>query len=440
MNELNLTTPSLLFSAISLILLAYTNRFLSYASVVRSLNEKYLENPDKDPTTLNQIRNFVLRLRLIRAMQTLGATSLVFCLAAMFFYFINYRTAAEIIFGIGMIMLAASLGLCIWEIQISTEAISLHLQNIRRRQREQDPYMGNTLRRNANRREGETLGELNTRKNQEKQRREKQEREERKAKERAEQQANDSDKINKTDSIPKEERKTDNLQPTNNNAKKNNNQRNQTANKQPETKTEQNTPQPVNSVNNERSQQKEQQRESNRERIKQVRKEDNPNSEQPNTNLQVNKINKEEKVDQQEINSNKSKQNNRREHNQRPTKERSQAIPQTIVSNDQPQVSTPKPHPIQEQSSTLEKPSITKEAIVEKVIAPEQANAQLQPNVAKQNETISFTDVTSTTEDKKVRKIFANRKPKVAERVEQTQEVQKSRYQERRLAKNATNA
>ena len=206
MNELNLTTPSLLFSAISLILLAYTNRFLSYASVVRSLNEKYQENPDKDPTTLNQIRNFVLRLRLIRAMQTLGAGSLIFCLAAMFFYFINLTLPAEIFFGIGMVMLACSLGLCIWEVQISTEAISLHLQNIRRRQREQDPFMGNALRRNANRREGESLGEQNTRKNQEKQRKEKQEREERKAKERQQQAVETSKKESECMQTPKQEK------------------------------------------------------------------------------------------------------------------------------------------------------------------------------------------------------------------------------------------
>ena len=206
MNELNLTTPSLLFSAISLILLAYTNRFLSYASVVRSLNEKYQENPDKDPTTLNQIRNFVLRLRLIRAMQTLGAGSLIFCLAAMFLYFINLTLPAEIFFGIGMVMLACSLGLCIWEVQISTEAISLHLQNIRRRQREQDPFMGNALRRNANRREGESLGEQNTRKNQEKQRKEKQEREERKAQERQQQAVETSKKESENTQTPKQER------------------------------------------------------------------------------------------------------------------------------------------------------------------------------------------------------------------------------------------
>ena len=227
MNELNLTTPSLLFSAISLILLAYTNRFLSYASVVRSLNEKYQENPDKDPTTLNQIRNFVLRLRLIRAMQTLGAGSLIFCLAAMFLYFINLTLPAEIFFGIGMIMLACSLGLCIWEVQISTEAISLHLQNIRRRQREQDPFMGNALRRNANRREGESLGEQNTRKNQEKQRKEKQEREERKAKERQQQAVETSKKESECMQTPKQEKTEERKQEKQQKQQVNNNNSNQ---------------------------------------------------------------------------------------------------------------------------------------------------------------------------------------------------------------------
>lgn len=42
--EIDLTTPALLFSAISLIMLAYTNRFLSYATLVRTLKEQYMEN------------------------------------------------------------------------------------------------------------------------------------------------------------------------------------------------------------------------------------------------------------------------------------------------------------------------------------------------------------------------------------------------------------
>lgn len=130
---LTLTTPSLLFSAISLILLAYTNRFLSYASVVRNLKDKYESDPQRDTTSLAQIRNFVKRLQLIRAMQMLGAGSLLFCITAMFFIYINQMLLADWIFGAGMLMLAASLVLCIWEIQISVEALELHLNTIKER-------------------------------------------------------------------------------------------------------------------------------------------------------------------------------------------------------------------------------------------------------------------------------------------------------------------
>ena len=55
MNELSLTTPALLFSAISLIMLAYTNRFLAYAAVVRNLHAKYQER--QDAILLDQIKN-----------------------------------------------------------------------------------------------------------------------------------------------------------------------------------------------------------------------------------------------------------------------------------------------------------------------------------------------------------------------------------------------
>lgn len=179
--HLNLTTPSLLFSAISLILLAYTNRFLSYATVVRNLKEKYENDPEKDPTSLAQIRNFVTRLKLIRAMQILGAGSLLFCISSMFFIYIKVALLAHIIFGAGMLMLAASLVLCIIEIQISTEALSLHLHSIRQRQRDKDGFTNNSFRRIANRRESESLSEHNTRKQQEKQRLEREKRNREKA-------------------------------------------------------------------------------------------------------------------------------------------------------------------------------------------------------------------------------------------------------------------
>jgi len=125
MNELNLATPALLFSAISLIMLAYTNRFLAYASLVRSLHAKYLEN--KDQVLFWQIKNLRRRLSLTRGMQVLGISSLLLCVLTMFFIYVSYQTLAELIFGIALLLLVGSLALLIWEIQISTRALDLHL-------------------------------------------------------------------------------------------------------------------------------------------------------------------------------------------------------------------------------------------------------------------------------------------------------------------------
>jgi len=123
-----LTTPALLFSAISLILLAYTNRFVAYTQVVRNLHKQYIESP----TTVlkGQIYNLRKRLYLIRRMQILGVTSLFLCVITMFLIFIGSEYIATWIFGAALILLCASLAISIWEIQISVKALELHLSNM----------------------------------------------------------------------------------------------------------------------------------------------------------------------------------------------------------------------------------------------------------------------------------------------------------------------
>ncbi len=125
---LDLTTPSLLFSAISLILLAYTNRFLSYASVVRALKEKHQQT--HDPKDIAQIANLRKRLYLTRSMQILGILSLLLCVIAMFFIYVSWQIFAAWIFGIALLLLAASLCVCIWEINIYVKALEIHLEDI----------------------------------------------------------------------------------------------------------------------------------------------------------------------------------------------------------------------------------------------------------------------------------------------------------------------
>lgn len=128
MEELTLTTPALLFSAISLIMLAYTNRFLAYAAVIRNLSEKYLEK--KEASLIRQIDNLKLRLNLTRWMQIFGISSLLLCVLTMFLIYIDQHVIAVWIFGIALILLIMSLALLIKEIQISAKALQHHLSDI----------------------------------------------------------------------------------------------------------------------------------------------------------------------------------------------------------------------------------------------------------------------------------------------------------------------
>jgi peptidoglycan/LPS O-acetylase OafA/YrhL len=128
MNQLTLTTPALLFSAISLLLLAYTNRFLTYANVVRSLHARFKEN--RDSLIIGQIQNLRKRLVLTRSMQLLGIGSLLLCVLCMFLIYVELQVMAEVIFGIALVMLILSLAISIREIQISVRALDLHLSDM----------------------------------------------------------------------------------------------------------------------------------------------------------------------------------------------------------------------------------------------------------------------------------------------------------------------
>ncbi|GGI57844.1 DUF2721 domain-containing protein [Winogradskyella haliclonae] len=128
MEELTLTTPALLFSAISLIMLAYTNRFLAYAAVIRNLRDKYLQR--KEASLIRQINNLKLRLNLTRQMQIFGITSLLFCVLTMFLIYIDYHVIAVWVFGLALLLLIMSLAFLIWEIQISSKALKHHLSDI----------------------------------------------------------------------------------------------------------------------------------------------------------------------------------------------------------------------------------------------------------------------------------------------------------------------
>lgn len=131
--EFNLTTPALLFPTISLLMLAYTNRFLTLATIVRNLYDRYKSNHDEN--LLGQIENLRYRVYLIRNMQIAGVLSLLFCVFSMFALFAGWVTAGQWNFAIALILMIVSLGISLRELQISVGALDLLLTDLEKQEK-----------------------------------------------------------------------------------------------------------------------------------------------------------------------------------------------------------------------------------------------------------------------------------------------------------------
>lgn len=126
--NLSIETPALLFSATSLILLAYTNRFLTIAQIVRSLKKNY--DQDHNKSVLIEIKNLNKRITLIRYMQLFGVLCLFLSVFAMSLLFLDYKTIGIYFFGVSLFSLLISLGISFWEISISVNALRVHLKDL----------------------------------------------------------------------------------------------------------------------------------------------------------------------------------------------------------------------------------------------------------------------------------------------------------------------
>ena len=127
--EITLTTPALLFPAISLLLLAYTNRFLALANLTRKLHDEY-KTGQKSKILLRQIRSLKRRINFIRYMQGLGVFSFLGCVACMYTLYRGWPKIAEYIFATSLLSLLVSLVISLVEIIQSTNAIELELSDI----------------------------------------------------------------------------------------------------------------------------------------------------------------------------------------------------------------------------------------------------------------------------------------------------------------------
>ncbi|WP_020406809.1 DUF2721 domain-containing protein [Hahella ganghwensis] len=125
---MKITTPALLFPAISLLLLAYTNRFLVLAQLIRTLYRQLHET--KEHHMKEQILHLRKRIRLIRWMQSMGVLAFISCTLSMGVLLLEWEIIGGWLLGASLLLLFISLVISLIEIHISGTALSIQLNNL----------------------------------------------------------------------------------------------------------------------------------------------------------------------------------------------------------------------------------------------------------------------------------------------------------------------
>ncbi len=127
--EITFNTPALLFPAISLLLLAYTNRYLALANLIRKLHDEYMRG-EKNHLLLKQIKILRTRINLVRLMQSLGVFSFLCCVITMYGVYQQWASLTEYVFALSLLSLLGSLVISLVEISQSTKALEWELSDM----------------------------------------------------------------------------------------------------------------------------------------------------------------------------------------------------------------------------------------------------------------------------------------------------------------------
>jgi hypothetical protein len=125
---LEVSTPALLFPAISLLFLSFTNRFLHLSALIRQLHKDWLERGED--LLRAQIDNLRRRLTLIRLMQLFGAFSLFLCVVSMLAVIAGMQGIAIPAFTSALLLMGCSLGCLCYEVWISGGALRILLNAV----------------------------------------------------------------------------------------------------------------------------------------------------------------------------------------------------------------------------------------------------------------------------------------------------------------------
>ena len=122
---LSITDPAFLFPGISLLFLAYTNRYLALANIIRSLNSNV--DDEFSPNRVKQIQSLHLRITLIKYMQAFGVVAFLFCVFAMLALIFEQQYFGEVLFVASLVSMVVSLLLSLTEVLKSGQSLKIEL-------------------------------------------------------------------------------------------------------------------------------------------------------------------------------------------------------------------------------------------------------------------------------------------------------------------------
>ncbi|RDB02462.1 DUF2721 domain-containing protein [Runella aurantiaca] len=140
--ELAISTPAILFSTVSLMMIAFTNRYLAIASLIRELHDKFRISPDEN--YVEQIKHLHRRVHIIRNIQFIIVTSLLLSAVSMLFIYLQYQSVAQVLFFVALLLQIGALSLSIWEISLSIHALKIELSDMEEQLGKQFGFFGRT--------------------------------------------------------------------------------------------------------------------------------------------------------------------------------------------------------------------------------------------------------------------------------------------------------
>ena len=128
--DIDYTVAALMFPAIPLMMTMYSNRFHTLSALIRKIHDQYTFEKKIPPEWENQLHVLNKRTNYLKYVMGFSAFGFLFNMLTVFALYLDTLFIARVIFGSCCLSMIVSIIFFIREIQISTNALNLHMSDM----------------------------------------------------------------------------------------------------------------------------------------------------------------------------------------------------------------------------------------------------------------------------------------------------------------------